>query len=231
MTPPMKPAKNGFFITFEGGEGAGKSTQMSRLVAWMKDNGLKVRSTLEPGGTKIGEKIRELLLDPDHGHLVSRAELLLYEADRAQHAEEILKPSLAQGEIVVSDRFIDSSTVYQGICRKLGVRWVESLSNFATGGLVPHLTLLLDIPVSLGMERVHQHENAWKRQKKFAIDRIDLEKRSFHEQVRKGFLKLASQHARRFAVIDARRSESEVAAEIQKIVLKHLKRRKLWKAR
>jgi dTMP kinase len=223
--------RKGLFISLEGGEGAGKSTQMTRLVSWLKDRGLPVRSTLEPGGTRIGEKIRELLLDPSHGHLVSRAELLLYEADRAQHADEVLTPSLTQGEIVVSDRFIDSSTVYQGICRKLGVSWVEKLSRFATGGLEPNLTLLLDIPVDVGMGRVHQHENASKRQKKFAVDRIDLEKHSFHEQVRKGFLKLAAQHAHRFVVIDAGRSESEVALEIQDVVTKHLKRRKLWKDR
>ncbi len=227
-----KRGKTGYFLSFEGGEGSGKSTQMRRLVCWLESEGMSVIVSKEPGGTEIGRKIREILLNPETKGLTSRSELLLYEADRAQHAEEVLRPALKARKIIVSDRFADSSTVYQGICRNLGVDWVEKLNDFATEGIEPNLVLLLDLPEDIGLKRIRTRlkTDVWLGgvRRKVKLDRLDGEKRSFHRAVRRGFLLLAKRYPRRFIVLDARRSEDELAQEIQSLVKAKLKGKGLW---
>lgn len=225
--------KKGVFITFEGGEGAGKSTQIRQLVSYLRSRKLPLVVSLEPGGTPIGEEIRHVLLTPRSQKLSPRAELLLYEADRAQHVDEVVSPSLEAGKVVVGDRYADSSTVYQGYCRDLGLQWVKRLNDFATNGLLPDMTILLDIPESIGRNRIRRRiredlflEGVRKRVK---LDRLERERRSFHKKVRLGFLKLAKQSPKRFRVIDARQSEAEVSAQVKKLVETLLKRRGLWK--
>lgn len=224
--------KKGFFISFEGGEGAGKSTQMRLLTAWLKKNAKKPVVTLEPGGTPIGEKIRDLLLDPAHRKLSPRAELLLYEADRAQHVDELLAPQLAEGAILVCDRFADSSLVYQGICRKLGEARVADLNRFATGGLMPDITIVLDLPETVGLKRIRQRLDddvaLQGIRRRVKLDRLEREKADFHRRVRLGFLKLAKKEPRRIRILDARQSIETVSEQVQSLVLPGLKRRGLW---
>lgn len=207
----------GFLISFEGGEGVGKSTQMKRLVAALKAHGLPVVVSLQPGGTRIGKQLRDLVLSPRWGWVSPRTELLLYEADRAQHVDEVLRPALDAGKIVVCDRFADSSTVYQGMCRALGVGWTEKLNAFATDGLSPDLTILLDVPVEVGFARVHARS---------ARDRVEQESLAFHRKVRKGFLGLARRHPRRFVVLDGTRTEDDLAEEILARVTRKLAARR-----
>lgn len=229
MMPGMP--RRGFFIVFEGGEGSGKSTQMRTLVQRLKEKRLPVQVTKEPGGTEIGEKIRDILLNPAHTKLAHRAELLLYEADRAQHIEESVRPGLQKGKIIISDRFADSSTVYQGICRGFGREWVEKLNAFATSGLTPDLVVLLDVPETIGRKRILSRlkEDVWlkgvsRKVKINRLDRLDREKKAFHRKVRRGFLQLAKLYPRRFAVIDASQSLETVALEIESTVLGRLKK-------
>lgn len=201
----------GKLIVFEGGEGAGKSTQIRALATWLKRKGHAVAITRQPGGSRLGTGIRRLLL---HGGKVDpRAELLLYEADRAQHVQDVVRPWIAQGKIVLSDRYADSSTVYQGICRGLGEKWTEELNQFATGGLSPDLVFVLDLPAAVGLKRSSSRGK---------LDRMEREKRAFHEKVRRGFLKLARRHPRRFRVIDAGEDRSVIATRIQAEVTKCL---------
>ena len=213
--------KSGLFISFEGGEGSGKTTQIGHLVQWLESRGYPVKITRQPGGTAIGSRIRDILLSPEHTELSPRAELLLYEADRAQHVDETLRPALEAGTILVSDRFGDSSTVYQGMCRGLGVDWVIRLNDFATGGLSPDLVILLDLPEGKARERIS---------KRVALDRMEREKRSFHRKVRQGFLELARRFPRRFKVLDGMQSEQRLASEIRALVESRMKRRGLWKS-
>jgi dTMP kinase len=220
------PKKKGFFITFEGGEGAGKSTQLRRLIAFLEKRGQAVKVTQEPGGTEIGRNIRHMLLDPAHRGLAPLAELLLYEADRAHHVHTVVRPALAAGQIVISDRFADSSTVYQGICRGLGQSKVEALNALATQNLSPDLVLLLDLPETVGLARVKARA---KKTTTGQPDRIEQEKQEFHRKVRRGFLKIARENSRRFAVIDATLDEESVAKEIEILVQRRLERRGLWK--
>jgi dTMP kinase len=212
----------GFFISFEGGEGAGKSTQIRYLVDYFKAHKIPVLLTLEPGGTKIGEKIRELLLNPNHSELRPRAELLLYLADRAQHVEECILPALKAGKVVITDRYADSSNVYQGLCRNLGLEWTMALNDYATQGLYPDIALVLDLPVKLGFSRMKQR----------VLDRMEREKSSFHNKVRRGFLHLSQKYPKRIQVVNAALSQEEVRAEIQKLVLERIQKTKgtsLWK--
>jgi len=212
----------GFFISFEGGEGAGKSTQIRYLVDYFKAHKIPVLLTLEPGGTKIGEKIRELLLNPNHSELRPRAELLLYLADRAQHVEECILPALKAGKVVITDRYADSSNVYQGICRNLGLDWTMALNDYATQGLYPDIALVLDLPVKLGFSRM----------KTRVLDRMEREKSSFHNKVRRGFLHLSQKYPKRIQVVNAALSQEEVRAEIQKLVLERIQKTKgtsIWK--
>jgi dTMP kinase len=213
---------SGFFISFEGGEGAGKSTQIRHLVHYFESRKIPVILTLEPGGTTIGSKIRELLLDPSHTELHPRAELFLYLADRAQHVEECILPALKAGKVVITDRYADSSNVYQGICRKLGLDWTLPLNDYATQGLYPDLALVLDLPVKMGFARMRQR----------VLDRMEREKSSFHNQVRRGFLHLSQKYPKRIQVVNAAKSEEEVREAIETLVLTRIQKTKgssLWK--
>jgi dTMP kinase len=193
----------GFFIVFEGGEGAGKTTQMEAFVGWLQSRGDQVITSREPGGTPIGVKVRDLLLDPSAKDLDARAETLLYAADRAQHVAQVIRPALDAGKIVVSDRFVDSSLAYQGIARDLGLREVEELNEWATGGLVPDLVFYLRVDPEVGLQRVGE-----------APDRIEQEHSSFHDRVASAYLELANKYPDRFVVLDADRSRDEIHHEI-----------------
>ena len=220
--PKKKVTYPGFFISFEGGEGAGKSTQIRHLVKLFESYKIPVVLTLEPGGTKIGLKIRELLLDPKNNELHPRAELLLYLADRAQHVEECLLPALKAGKVVITDRYADSSNVYQGICRKLGLSSTIALNDYSTQGLYPDLALVLDLPVKMGFARMRQR----------VLDRMEREKSSFHAQVRRGFLQLSQKYPKRIQVVNAAKTEDEVRQAIENLVLDQIKKTKgrtLWK--
>jgi len=204
----------GILITFEGPEGGGKSLQIQKLGEYLKNKGFRVLTLREPGQTKIGEKIRQILLDPKNKNLVPQAETLLFEASRAQLVEEIIKPALAQGVIVLIDRFFDSTTAYQGYGRQLPVEKIEMLNEFATDGLKPDLTILLDLEVEEGLRR---------REKSGKKDRIDMESLKFHQKVREGYLEMARKNPRRWRIIDASKSPEEVFEEIKKIVEEELK--------
>jgi dTMP kinase len=198
----------GVFITFEGCEGCGKSTQVRKLENHLKAQGCEVVSTREPGGTSVAESIRSILLDPGNETLSPVTELLLYEAARAQHVRERILPALEAGKIVLSDRFFDSTTAYQGAGRGLGAEDVVRLHAIATGGLTPDLTIVIDVPAALGLARATQGGS----------DRIEREKIDFHERVRAEFLRLARAEPERIRVVDGTRSIVEVAAAIREIV-------------
>lgn len=194
------------FITFEGIEGCGKSTQAQRLCARLSPDPLL---TCEPGGTALGRSIRELLLSPERGAMSPIAEALLYLADRAQHVAEVIRPALDQGRMVVSDRYVDSTLAYQGYGRGLPLDLLLSVAELATGGLWPDLTLFLDVPVELGLERVG---------KRGRHDRLESERIEFHERVRQGYLDLIGRHPGRWALVDGLGTEDEVAARVDAAV-------------
>ena len=200
----------GTLVVFEGGEGAGKSTQMSAFVEWLKTRGEDVVVTREPGGTSIGERIREVVLDPGSREMDGRAEALLYAADRAQHVAEVIKPALESGKTVVSDRFIDSSLAYQGFARGLGVEDIYSISDWATGGLLPDLVFFLNIDPDSGLRRAEGGR-----------DRIEGEDREFHDVVAAAYMKLVQKWPDRFVVIDASKSKAEVHEEIVRAYEEH----------
>ena len=193
----------GSFIVFEGGEGAGKTTQIEALVRWLEARGEKVVTTREPGGTAIGARIRDLLLDPDSAGMDPRAEALLYAADRAQHVKDVILPALRSGRTVISDRFIDSSLAYQGVARGLGLEEIYRISEWATGGLLPDLVFYLNVDADEGLARIVE-----------SPDRIEQEKREFHDKVTEGYLQLAQRFASRFVVLDASKPASQVHASV-----------------
>lgn len=199
----------GRFITFEGTEGSGKSTQIERLRDHLAAQGHDVLVTREPGGTPIAEAIREILLDTSHTAMTSVTELFLYEAARAQHVTEKVRPALLDGRWVLCDRYIDSTTAYQGGGRGLPTDVLEKFHEIATSGLWPHLTFVLDIPVEEGLARA----GAGRR-----YDRIEAETLDFHRRVREGYLALAERHPERIRVIDARGAVEAVAGAIRRIV-------------
>jgi dTMP kinase len=180
------------FVVFEGGEGAGKSTQVGLLAAWLRDAGREVVVTREPGGTPLGARLREILLAVETGVVASRAEALLYAADRAEHVASVVRPALARGAVVVSDRYVDSSIAYQGAGRALDPGEVARLNTWATDALLPDLTVLLDLDPEVGHAR-------------FATpaDRLESEPLEFHRRVREGFLRLAGEDPARYLVVDA----------------------------
>jgi dTMP kinase len=204
----------GILISFEGPEGGGKSLQIKKLGEYLKNKGFRVLILREPGETEIGEKIRQILLDPKNKKMTPRTETLLFEASRAQLVEEAIKPALAEGKIVLLDRFFDSTTAYQGYGRGLSVEKIKMLNNFTTGGLEPDLTILLDLEVEKGLKR---------REKSGKKDRIDMEGLKFHQRVRAGYLEIARKNFQRWQIIDASKSPEEVFEEIRRIVDERLK--------
>lgn len=197
----------GYFISVEGGDGSGKSTQMQKIERYLREKGLAYILTREPGGTPTAEKIRELILDPANKALTGRAEMLLYAASRAQHVEEKILPALAEGKVVLSDRFTDSSIAYQGYGRGLG-EMVAEVNRIATGGKEPDLTIFLNITPAAGMARKQKQDG-------HTLDRLELEKAAFHETVYEGYLALAKASGGRIADIDANRPAEEVFADIK----------------
>jgi dTMP kinase len=200
----------GLFVAFEGGEGAGKSTQCRLLASWLGERGYEVVTTREPGATPIGRQLRELLLDPDNGELSPRAEALLYAADRAQHVAEVIRPALARGAIVVTDRYVDSSLAYQGAGRALATGEIERLSQFATSGLKPDVTVLLDVQVVEGLKRTSKRDEL--------PDRLEAESAEFHDRVRAAFRELADAAPERYLVVDA----SLPAQEIHQLIVRRI---------
>jgi dTMP kinase len=192
------------FISFEGVEGAGKSTQIRLLAAYLRSKGHDVLETAEPGATRIGKKIRALLLDPQN-HMDPLAELLLYYADRAQHVREIVYPAIMQNKIVITDRFTDSTAAYQGHARGLDLSLIHSLNDMVVPDMKPFLTIILDIDVEEGLKR---NRDAQK------VDRFEQETVAFHNRVRQGFHQIARDEPERVKIVDASKSKDEVTAEI-----------------
>jgi dTMP kinase len=202
------------FITLEGPDGSGKTTQASLLADWLADQGHEVILTREPGGTEIGRQIRAVLHDPGNATMQARAEILLYAADRAQHSWQLIRTGLEEGKVVVSDRYADSTLAYQGYGRGLDLETLRRVNDFATGGLKPDLTLYLDIPPEEGLSRRQNGGGEW--------NRLDAETLEFHRRVRDGYLELAAQEPERWAVIDASRSPETVQLEIRSLVRSRL---------
>ena len=208
------------FITFEGGDGSGKTTQLKTLESYLIARGKSCLSTREPGGTSLGELIRQVLLEVSKQPITSPTELFLYLADRAQHIHEVIIPALEQGKIVLCDRHTDSTLAYQGYGRGIDLGLLRSLNDIASQGIKPDLTLLFDCPVGIGLFRTarRQSHTASGRNE----DRFEREKIEFHERVRAGFLELARAEPNRFRIIDAARSATEVGQEIKNIIEREL---------
>ncbi len=200
------------FISLEGIDKSGKSTQISLLVDYLKQKGYEVVQTCEPGGTRLGEKIERILLEPSTKEISGISELFLYLADRAEHVEKIIKPALEKGKIVISDRFADATIAYQGHGRKLDIPWIKELNKRVTHGLSPDITFLLDISPDLAQKRSGSEGK----------DRIENEKTSFHQKVRQGYLKLAKRHPERIKVINGEGSVEEIQLTIRKILSEYL---------
>jgi dTMP kinase len=199
------------FITFEGIEGCGKTTQMERFAENLKKHGIPLITTFEPGGTRIGEDVRRILLDARNKDLSPLAELILIAADRAQHVDQVIKPALDQGKWVICDRFVDATVAYQGIARGQDMRLIQILNEKTSLGIRPDMTFLLDCPVETGLERAIKRNEAPAHQ---GQDRFEREAMDFHNKVRKGYLDLANQEKERFVIIDASLSEDEIEKEI-----------------
>ncbi|GAA1761893.1 dTMP kinase [Kocuria aegyptia] len=202
------PSGRGLFVVFEGGDGAGKSTQVGRLVDALRAEGHDTLRTREPGGTPLGEKVRELVLDPAHEPVDARAEALLFAAARAAHVAQLIRPALEAGRTVVCDRFADSSAAYQGAGRGLGLDRVAELNAWATAGLVPDLTVLLDVPAGTGRARREARDGT-------AGDRLETEPDTFHDANREAFLELAGRAPERYLVLDATRPAGELTAAVR----------------
>ncbi len=204
----------GVFITFEGGEGSGKSTQLSTVLAHLRSTEREVLETCDPGGTCIGEQIRRTLLDRGNADMDPMAELFLYEASRAQLVREIIRPALQAGRVVVCDRFTDSTTAYQGYGRGLDLDLIGRLNALATGGLRPDLTLLMDLDPAEGLARVARRQDSGRPQE----DRIEAELLGFHQRVRDGYQAIAAAEPDRVVLLDASRGALELAAEVSRWV-------------
>ena len=198
---------NGTLISFEGPEGAGKSSVLEAVLPLLEEKGIPFITTREPGGVDISEKIRQVILDPDHTSMDAKTELLLYIASRRQHLVERVLPALAAGKIVLMDRFIDSSVAYQGYGRGLSVEDIEWLNQFATDGLKPDLTLYFDLDVEEGLARIAKNQER-------EVNRLDLEGLELHQKVRQGYLALAEKEPERIVKIDASQSFEAVFADV-----------------
>lgn len=206
----MKKNK-GLFISFEGTEGAGKSTQHTFFCVYLKDRGIPYVTTREPGGTPFGALVRKNLLNPNLS-ITPLSELFLFLADRAQHVEEVIRPALVSGQIVVCDRYIDSTLAYQAGGRGMDPQTLANLNHFCTRSLKPDLTLVFDLPVHEGFKRKYRNTRNW------AGDRIEKEKRDFHQRVRTAFHRIAEGEPRRVKLIDANRPKDEVKMEMFRVL-------------
>jgi dTMP kinase len=202
---------NGFIISLEGGEGAGKTTILERLKALLDEKNINYISTREPGGVNISEQIREVILDKNNTEMDSRTEALLFAAARRQHLVQKVRPALEEGKVVIFDRYVDSSLVYQGYVRGISVDEVFELNQFAIEGLLPDLTLYFDLDPKVGLERIGKDGDR-------EVNRLDLEKFSFHEKVREGYLSL-NEKFDRFEVIDAEQSIDAVFADVVNLLM------------
>ena len=211
----------GVLITFEGVEGSGKSTQAERLYNWLQAKGVPSMLSREPGGTAIGEQVRDILLDPENRAMDGLTELFLYLASRNQHVREKVRPALDKGMVVILDRYLDSSTAYQGFGRGLGERPVSRLNKLAIAGLRPHLTVLVDVPVKVGQVRKESTR----------LDRLERERVEFHESVREGYLRIARRARGRFRILDGRRPAEELERAVQSLVKQLLSRKGILKCK
>jgi dTMP kinase len=202
------------FITLEGPDGSGKSTQMAPLAEFLRRQGYTVLTTREPGGTSIGDQVRNILMNLQNTSMNPRTEILLFCSARAQIVEEVIRPHLERGEIVISDRYADSTLAYQGYGHGFDRDMLRQLLNFVTGGLWPDLTLLLDIDAETGLQRRHKGGGEW--------NRLDAYQLAFHQKVRNGYLELVQREPQRWKIIDASLQEDEIQAEIRKIVTARL---------
>lgn len=203
----------GYFISFEGNDGCGKSTQVTMLAAQLRSYGFDVVQTREPGGSDIAERIRTILLDPQNSGISDMTEAYLYAAARAQHVREVILPALAAGRIVISDRYVDSSIAYQGAGRELGIKLVEQLNAPAIDGRLPNLTILLDIDAKTAMQR---------RQSATGVDRIEMQSGAFHTRVEQAFHQLASENSARYEVINADADKETISKQVAEIVFERL---------
>lgn len=203
---------NGLFITFEGIESCGKSTQSRLLLEFLQENGKKCHLTREPGGTKISEQIREILLNPQNKEMLPETEMLLYNSSRSQHTGELIIPLLKEGYTVISDRFFDSTIAYQGAARNINRKIIDRITNYATFGLKPDLTFLVDVSVRTSRQRLAE----------FKPDRIENENEEFHKKVRQGFLELAEEEISRYKIIDGERKIENIHQEIKNIVKSYI---------
>lgn len=209
--------QNGFLISFEGPDGAGKTSVLEKIMPLLQEQvKTNIVTTREPGGVLIAEKIRDLILDVSHTTMDDKTELLLYIAARRQHLVEKILPLLEKGNLVIMDRFIDSSVAYQGYGRDLGVEAVAWLNDFATDGLKPHLTLYFDVASEIGLARIAQN-------KEREVNRLDLEKLDMHQKVRQGYQILAQAESKRIVTIDASQALETVVAETLAVILSALK--------
>jgi dTMP kinase len=209
------------FITFEGGDGTGKTTQISAAENYLREHGRSCIVTREPGGTELGKLIRRVVLEVSDNEIAPSAELFLYLADRAQHVRQVIRPALQGEKIVLCDRFTDSTLAYQGYGRGMDLEWLRGVNDVASERLRPDLTFLFDCPVATGLART-AHRRSQKTLDRPAEDRFEREQLEFHERVRTGFLELARAEPERFHILDAARSVTDVAGEIREIIEKEL---------
>jgi len=208
------------FITFEGIEGSGKSTQIRRLLEWLRERRVETRMTREPGGTVMGEKVRGILLDPTMKGLIPRAELLLYAAARVQHIEEVIQPAIGEGKVVLCDRFTDATVAYQGYGRGIPLGEIKVINSLVTVDLKPDLTILLDLPVEVGLKRARDRNSA---DASIAASRFEDEDMAFHGRVRSGYLEIAAYERGRVKIVPADQPVEKVARQVQSLVSKVLK--------
>ncbi len=207
--------KKGIFISFEGIEGTGKTTQARLLSERLVEKGYEVILTQEPGGTVIGNRIREILLLPEHKEMSYMTELLLYNAARAQHLSEKIIPALNEGKVVITDRFTDSTVAYQGYGRGIDISLVMSIDSIATGGIKPHLTILFDLDVEVGLKRNRGINK---------VDRLELEDIEFHKKVREGYLHISEKDRERIRIVDASMPVEKISEKVWEIVRWHLEK-------
>ena len=198
----------GLFITFEGIEGCGKSTQAKLLREYLEKKGYSVFLTREPGGPKISEKIRDILLSTKNKEMLPETEVLLYMASRSQHTGEWIIPALEKGKMVISDRYYDSTLAYQGAARKIDIKLIDTITKFATFELKPDITFLVDLPAEIGLSRISKQD----------ADRLEMESIEFHKKVRVGFIEIAKREKKRYIIVDGTKSVEKIHSKIIKIM-------------